>query len=207
VLLAYGELLESWSLVNALRTLLFKGSFMTESHIIPCGVIERSFYETLSSDLAKTYSLTSRRGAFREASKHIKTAVETNCLGPLFGILNGPLDKCSKGIPLLPSDDREVSRKLLYLHGDPGNILILYDCVRRQVEPEDASSWLLKKTSSLPKDVLDRSILSRNFAELTRLLASAESGRYLSNMPSNGPTDEFLEKLKLMSFETRADLH
>ena len=38
VLLAYGELLESWRLVNALRTLLFKGSFMTESQIIPCGV-------------------------------------------------------------------------------------------------------------------------------------------------------------------------
>jgi len=75
--------------------------------------------------------------------------------------------------------------------------LILYDCVRRQAEPEDASSWLLQKTHGLPKDVLDRSILSRNLEQLTRLLMSTEFGRYLSCIPVNGSVDEFLEKLKL----------
>jgi len=197
LLLAYRELLESWSLVNALRTSLFQGSFIIESQIIPCGVIERSFYEMLSGHLAKTVSLISRREAFREAAIHIRSATETNRLGPLFGILKSPLDKCSEATLLLPSDEREVSRKLLYLHGDLGNILILYDCVRRQVEPEDASSWLLKKTYGLPKDILDRSILRPNLDQLTSLLESTEYGRYLSHIPSNGPTDEFLEKLKL----------
>jgi len=197
LLLAYRELLEGWSIVNALRTSLFHGSFMMESQIIPCGAIERSFYEMLSGDLAKTVSLISRREAFREAAMHIKSAIETNRLGPLFGILKGPLDNCSKAILLLPSDEKEVSSKLSYLHGDLGNILILYDCVRRQAEPEDASSWLLQKTHGLPKDVLDRSILSRNLEQLTRLLMSTEFGRYLSCIPVNGSVDEFLEKLKL----------
>jgi len=196
LLLAYRELLEGWSLVNALRTSLFQGSSILESQIIPCGVIERSFYEMLSDDLAETVSLISRTEAFLEAAIHINSAIETNRLGPLFGILKSPLDKCSEAIFLLPSNEREVSRKLSYLHGDLGNILILYDCVRRQVEPDDASSWLLEKTCSLPKDVLDRSILSRNFEELTHLLESTEFGRHLSHIPINGPTGEFLDKLK-----------
>jgi len=197
LLLAYRELLESWSLVNGLRAALFQRSFIMESQIIPCGLIEQSFYEMLSGDLAKTVTLISRTEVFREAATHIKSAIERNRSGPLFGILKSPLDKCSEALLLLPSDEREVSRKLLYLHGDLGNILILYDCVRRQVEPEDASSWLLKKTYGLPKDVLDRSILRRTLDQLTRLLESTEFGRYLSHIPSNGPTDEFLEKLKL----------
>jgi len=196
LLLAYRELLESWSLVNALRTLLFQSSFIAESQIIPCGIIERSFYETLSSDLTKTVSLISRREPFQEAAPHTKSAIETNRLGPLFGILKSPLDKCSEAISFLPFIEREVSRKLLYLHGDLGNILILYDCVRRQVQPEDAKSWLLEKTYFLQKDVLDQSILSHNTGELTRFLESTEFGRYLSNIPSNGPTGEFLEKLR-----------
>lgn len=197
LLLAYRELLESWSLVNALRASLFQGSLIMESQIIPCGLIERSSYEMLSSDLAKTVSLISRREAFREAAIHIKSAIETNRLGPLFGILKSPLDKCSEAILLLPSNEREVSRKLSYLHGDLGNILILYDCVRRQAEPEDASSRLLKKTYGLPKVVLDRLVLCRNLEQLTRLLTGTEFGKYLNHIPDNSPVDEFLEKLKL----------
>jgi len=64
--LAYRELLESWGLVNAFRTSLFRGNFVTESQIIPCGVLERSFYEMLSNDLSRALRLISLREAFRE---------------------------------------------------------------------------------------------------------------------------------------------
>lgn len=127
LLLAYRELLESWSLINAVRTSLFQGKLATESQIIPCGLIERSLYEMLPEDLVKTLGLISQREAFREAATQVRSAIETNRLGPLFGILRHPLDKCSEAIPLLPSNEREVSRKLLYLHGDLGNLFILYE--------------------------------------------------------------------------------
>ena len=206
LLSAYRELLESWSIVNALRTSLFQGSFIMESQIIPCGVIERSFYEMLSCDLAKTVSLISRREAFREAAIHIKSAIETNRLGPLFGMLKSPLDRCSEAILLLPSNEREASRKLSYLHGDLGNIITLYDCVRRQTEPDDALSWLLRKTYGLRKEVLDRSILSRNLEQLTRLLMGTEFGKYFGHMPGDSPVDEFLEKLKLDALRDKSRL-
>jgi len=206
LLLAYREMLESWSLVNALRTSLFQGNFITESQIIPCGLVEKSFYETLSGDPVKTFSLISRREAFQGAAIQVKSAIETKSVAPLFGMLRHPLDKCSEAILLLPSSEREASRKLLYLHGDLGNIFILYDCVRRQVEPKDISSWLLKKTYGLPKDVLDRSIFCRNLDQLNRLLESTEFGRYLSDIPSNGPTDEFLDKLKLDALRDKSRL-
>jgi len=206
LLLAHRELLESWSLVNALRASLFQGNFITESQIIPCGLVEKSFYETLSGDPVKIFGLISRREAFRGAAIQVKSAIETKSVAPLFGMLRHPLDKCSEAILLLPSSEREVGRKLLYLHGDLGNIFILYDCVRRQVEPKDVSSWLLKKTYGLPKDVLDRSISCRNLDQLNRLLESTEFGRYLSDIRSNGPTDEFLEKLKLDALRDKSRL-
>jgi len=203
LLLAYRELLESWSLINAFRTSLFQGNLATESQIIPCGLIERSLYEMLPEDLVKTLGLISQREAFRAVTQ-VKSAIETNRLGPLFGILRHPLDKCSEAILLLPSNEREVSRKLLYLHGDLGNLFILYDRVRRGIDPRDDSSWLLKKTYGLPKDVLDQSILCRNLEQLTSLLKSTEFGRYLSDILGNGLTDEFLEKLKLYALRDKS---
>jgi len=206
LILAYRELLETWSLVNAFRTSLFQGNLVTESQIIPCGLVERYLYGLLSDDLMRTLSLISQREAFGEATMLVKSAIETNRLGPLFGMLRHPLNKCSKAILLLPSNEREASRKLLYLHGDLGNLFILHDCVRRKVDPKDISSWLLKKTHALAKDVIDRLILCCDITQLTHLLESTEFGRYLSDIPGNGLNDEFLEKFKLDALRDRSRL-
>jgi len=204
ILSAYRELLESWGLVNAFRTSLFRGNFITESQIIPCGVLERSFYEILSNDLSRALSLISLREAFPEATTQVKYAIETNQQGPLFAMLRHPLDKCSEAILLLSSNEREVSRKLLYLHGDLANLFILYDCATRRPDRKDCSSWLLKKTHILPIGAYERLTHCSDLKQLTSFLQNTEFGRYLGDMLDSGPTEEFLERLKLNALRNKS---
>ncbi len=91
LLLSYRQLLETWSLINALRASFFQPNFAAEAQIIPCGLFDRSFYEMSSHDLVRTLELISGKEGFREGAKQVKLAVETNRLGPLFAMLRHPL--------------------------------------------------------------------------------------------------------------------